>query len=110
MEADLHDTQLDWITGLPDPAVPTGLEWDIADTPGYSLARFARSVGQALLRDGICIKLDESPDGSRVLTAWRPQTPGSWHVIPVDFIRVSVDEIDSIAESIKRNLDLAITD
>jgi hypothetical protein len=110
MEADLHDTQLDWIAGFPNSALPAALEWDLAGAPGYTLERFARAVGQVLVRDGICIRLNESRDGSRILTAWRAQTPDSWHVIPVDFIRVSVDEVDTIAGSIKRNLDLALTD
>lgn len=110
METELHDSQLDWIAGAAHPAVPAALEWDVTDAPGYSLERFARAVGQALLPHGICIRLDESRDGSRVLTAWRPQVPGSWHVIPVDFIRVSADEVRAIAGSIKRNLDLALTD
>ena len=110
MEADLHDTHLDWIAGIPNPTEAAAMEWDPADVPGHPLERFARAVGLALLRDDICIRLDESPDGSRILTAWRPHNPAAWHVIPVDFIRVSADEVDTIAGSIKRNLDLALTD
>jgi hypothetical protein len=110
MEADLHDTQLDRISDAVHMTVPAAMEWDLADAPGYSLDQFARAVGHALLPHGISIRLDESWDGSRVLTAWRPNVPGSWHVIPVDFIRVSADEVDAIAESMRRNLDLALTD
>jgi hypothetical protein len=110
METELHDSQLDWIAGVAHPAVPAALEWDRADASGYSLDHFARAVGQVLLPHGICIRLDESRDGSRVLTAWRQHIPESWHVIPVDFIRVSADEVPAIAGSIKRNLDLAVTD
>ena len=76
----------------------------------YSPEAFAGAVGAALAPHDIAVRLDESWDGTRLLTAWRAGIPAPWHVIPIDTIGLGPDEVAAVAAVIHRSLALAITD
>ena len=79
---------------------PTPFAGDVAN---YTLEAFADELRTQLAPAGIEMRLDESEDGTRTVSAWRSETPGAESVFPIDDIRILPYQADIVATTIRRS-------
>lgn len=73
----------------------------------YSLEQFTAAVRALVASARIDLRIDETLDGTRVLTVWQADMPAFKHQLPVDSLRLCTEEIGKVAAHIRRMIDRA---
>ena len=95
-----------------DPAPPALLSSGTAGQPPpwYCIEAFARDLAHALAPHNTTVRLNELGNGTRLIVAWRSDSPAKQHVISADYIRVCSDEVRFVARAIMRSLESGSSD